>query len=170
MNPPTETPLLTDEELAALVDKGHALSAAIEANETRLKAINQQLTAHALSVPAQHTKLTDEDREGTRFIANGSDGKTVAIVCTADLISQSLPDDAEDKQLAAVKAAAGDQFSRFYKKVSSYVTTFSKSSKFEGKRFREAARASLPDPEAFISACTRRNKDGIPVSQIKVEW
>lgn len=168
MTHPTEMPLLTDAEIAALVDKGLALHAAIETNKSRLKAISEQLQAHALTVPSQHIKLVDEDREGTRYLAHGSDDKIVPVVCASDLISQTLAEGSDE--LGKVVIAAGEKFPQFYKRVVAYVSTFSKSNKFDGKKFRAAARTEIPDPEAFISACLRRNKDGIPVSQIKVEW
>ena len=164
----TETPLLTASEITALVDKGCALHAAIEHNKTRLKAISDQLHAHALTVPGQHIKLVDEDREGTRFLAHGSDDKIVPVVCASDLISQTLAEGSDE--LWKVVCAAGEKFPQFYRRVVTYVSTFSKSNKFDGKKFRAAARTELPDPEGFIRACLRRNKDGIPVSAIKVEW
>ena len=159
---------LTEAEIATLVDKGIALHAAIETNKSRLKAISEQLQAHALTVPSQHIKLVDEDREGTRYLAHGSDDKIVPVVCASDLIMQTLADDSEE--LALVAMTAREKFPQFYKRVVAYVSTFSKSNKFDGKKFRAAARTELPDPEAFISACLRRNRDGIPISAIKVEW
>jgi hypothetical protein len=164
----TETPLLTASEITALVDKGCALHAAIEHNKTRLKAISDQLQAHAFSVPSQHQRLVDEDREGTRYLAEGSEGRIVPVVCSSDLITQTLSEGSDD--LAKVMTAAGEKFPQFYRRLVTYVSTFSKSNKFDGKKFRAAARTELPDPQAFISACLRRNKDGIPVSAIKVEW
>lgn len=168
MSTPIETPLLTDEEVAALVDKGLALHRAIKANTERLKLISEQLQHHALSVPGQHVRLVDEDREGTRFLAQGHDGDVVSIVCSSDLIMQTLAE--ASAELKKVQDIAGAKFPAFYKKVTSYVTTFARSNKFDGKQFRSAARSGLPDPEAFIAACLRRNKDGIPISAIKTEW
>ena len=168
MNLPTETPLLTASEITNLVDKGCALHAAIEHNKTRLKAISDQLQSHAFSVPSQHQRLVDEDREGTRYLAEGSEGRIVPVVCSSDLIMQTLAEDSEELALVVMKAR--EKVPQFYKRVVTYVSTFSKSNKFDGKKFRAAARTELPDPQAFISACLRRNKDGIPVSAIKVEW
>lgn len=163
-----EIPLLTDEKLAALVDEGTTLDEEIQTRVERLKQINEMLAAHALSVPSRHVKLVDEDREGTRLICRGTDGVSVPVVCTSDLIAQTLAEGSP--QLERVRLAAGDKFPRFYKRAVVFSTTFAKSNKFDGKKFRAAARAELPDPEAFIAACVRRDKEGVPVSAVKVEW
>lgn len=167
-HPTTETPLLTPEQLAALIDEGTRLAKEIETSELRLKAIDQQLKDHALSVPGRHVKLIDEDREGTRLICAGTGGITVPVVCTSDLIAQTLADGSP--QLERVRLAAGNKFPSFYKRAVVFTSVFAKSNKFDGKKFRLTARAELAEPEPFIAACVRRDKDGVPVSAIKVEW
>lgn len=166
--------ILTEKQIAGLVDAGSAIHQQIASLKIRLKSIDEKLTAHALAVPEQHVKLIDEDREGTRLLCTGSpsnfgsDPAVVPVVLTSDLIAQTLGD--SSPQLEKVRAAASNKFQLFYKRVVSYNTVFAKSNRFDGKAFRAAARSEITDPEAFIAACVRRNKDGVPVSAIKVEW
>lgn len=154
-------------QLRTLTDEGLKLKEEIEVRVERLREIDATLKAYAESKPADHVKLKDEDREGTRLLIRGSD-RIVPVVFTSDLISQTLPDKSD--KLAEITLLAAGHMTEFYKRTVTWEAAHTKSSKFDGKAFRAAARALLPDPEAFIQACVRKNKDGIPVSQTKVAW
>jgi hypothetical protein len=158
---------MTKPQLAALIDEGLQLREEIAVREKRLKDIDKALKAHAESKPDQHVKLKDEEREGTRLLITGSK-LIVPVVFTSDLIRQSIADNSED--LPEIRTLAAGRLDDFYARTVSFEAVHMKSGKFDGKAFRAAARELLPDPEAFISACVRRNKEGIPVSQSKVSW
>jgi hypothetical protein len=154
-------------QLRALTDEGLTLKGEIDAREKRLKEIEKQLKAYAEQHPTLHVPLKDEDREGTRLICAGTE-KVVPVVFTSDLIMQSIPDGSD--KLAEIRGLAENHFGAFYKRTVTFEAAVTKASKFDGKGFRALARELLPDPEAFISACVRKNKDGISVSQTKVAW
>ncbi len=154
-------------QLRALTDEGLTLKGEIEAREKRLKEIEKTLKSYAESNPAKHVPLKDEDREGTRLLVSGSN-RIVPVVFTSDLICQTFADDSE--KLPEVRTLAAGFFGTFYRRTVTHEAAHTKASRFDGKAFRAAARELLPDPEAFIAACVRRNKDGIPISQTKVAW
>lgn len=154
-------------ELTKLVDEGVVLQAEIDIREKRLKEIEKKLKAYAEANPALHIRLKDEDREGTRLLCPGS-AVVVPVVFTSDLIQQSLDPKASDFE--TISSLAGAHFPQFYTRVVKWTACHTQKSKFDGKAFRAAARELLPDPEAFIAACVRKNKDGIPMSQTRVEW
>jgi hypothetical protein len=154
-------------KLKELTDEGLTLKDEISVREKRLKEIEKQLKAYAEANPTKHVLLKDEDREGTRLLVAGS-ALVVPVVFTSDLICQSFADDSD--KLPEVRTLAAGYFGTFYKRSVTWEAAHTKASKFDGKAFRATARELLPDPEAFIQACVRKNKDGIPVSQIRVEW
>lgn len=154
-------------QLIALVDEGLLLQREIDSREKRLKEIEKTLKAYAEVNPTLHIKLKDDEREGTRLLCPGSNC-VVPVVFTSDLIRQTLDPKAGD--FATISTLAGEHFPQFYGRTVVWTAQHTKASKFDGKAFRAAARELLPDPEAFISACVRKNKDGIPVSQTRVEW
>ena len=153
--------------LTALVDEGLRLQAEITHREIRLKEIEKALRAHAEAHPQEHVPLKDEDREGTRCIVAGESGRA-NIIFTSDLIMQSIP--GNSPLLVPISDAAGEHMPAFYRRTISYDAVHVRSNKFDGKAFRAQARELLPDPEAFIAACIRRDKTGVPVSQTRIEW
>lgn len=153
--------------IAALVDEGVRLNVEIATRELRLKAIDAELKALALARPKEHVKLKDPDREGTRFLAQGT-SVILPIVCTADAIRQSFGE--TDPVLPVIRDLGGESFAEFYRRTVTWEAVHVKSSKFDGKAFRAAARRLLPDPERFIKACLRVDKHGDPVSQVRVNW
>jgi len=158
--------LLLESEMADLVNEGLELEAAIQKATARQKEIEELLKAHALACPEEHHPLTDKDREGTQFIARGSYGAFVRIVCTADLLVQSFAaGSATHDEISAAATASGVTVADFFQ----LVRTWKLRAK-TGKAFRQLARESADDPERLITACIRRDKDGVPVSQVKVEW
>ena len=154
-------------QLRALTDEGLTLKDEIAVRETRLKEIEKTLKSYAEANPTKHVPLKDEEREGTRLLITGS-SRIVPVVFTSDLLRQSLAEDAPD--LPHIRALAGDHFAAFYKRTVSFEACQVKAGKFDGKAFRANARLCLEQPEEFIAACVRKNKDGIPVSQSKVAW
>lgn len=153
--------------IADLVDEGLQLQAEITKRELRLKEIEKALRAHAESHPDQHVKLKDEDREGTRYIAAGMDGRA-NVIFTSDLIMQTIAENAPT--LITISDLAAGQFERFYKRTVTHEAVHTRGNKFDGKSFRALAREILPDPESFLAACVRRDKNGVPVSQTRIEW
>lgn len=163
---PPHPDLLSPDDLGDLVDKGLELSAEISNATARLKQIEAKIKAHALACPEAHQPLADEAREGTQFIARGSGGAFVRIVCTADLLVQSFAaGSATHDEISAAATASGVTVADFFQ----LVRTWKLRAK-TGKAFRQLARESADDPERLITACIRRDKDGVPVSQVKVEW
>jgi hypothetical protein len=151
-----------------LVDEGTRLRTEIAQREKRLKEIEKSLRTHAEASPDRHIPLKDEDREGTRCILAGTGDNAVSIVFTADAIMQSIPDKSE--ALIDITTLAAGHLREFYRKVTTYEAVHVKSNKFDGKAFRASARELLPAPEDFITACLRKNKDGIPINQTRIEW
>lgn len=154
-------------DLKHFIDAGLRLRNEIEDREKQLKEIEKRLKAYAEAHPDEHVPLKDEDREGTRLLITGS-REIVPVIFTSDLIKQSIDSLSDD--LPKIRELAGDHFASFYTRTVTYDAVHSKSGKFDGKSFRTAARELLTDAEEFISACVRRNKDGIPISQTKVSW
>lgn len=167
-SPPPNHRRLHPVKLAALVDSGLQLRKEIDSREAQLKQITEQLQAHAEACPEDHVKLKDEGREGTRLLCAGST-LAVPVLFTSDLIVQNCQADSKEHQ-RIVAACPPNLLGKFYKRTVVYATLFAPSNKFDGVAFRRMARAVLPDPETFITACVRRNKDGVPVSAVKVLW
>src|SRR5436190_6010849 len=158
---------MTEAKITELVDEGLSLAGEITKKKDRLKEINEALTAWAEANPEAHIKLKDEEREGTQFLCAGT-GKTVAVVFTSDLLKQKIAPNSKD--LTALQTLAGDHFGKFYKRTVSYESVHGKGNKFDGKAFRAVARELLEDPEKFLSACVRRNKEGMPISLTRIAW
>jgi len=148
--------------ITQLVDRGLALKAEITTRTKELKDIEQKLTAIGLT--RQHESLADEDRDGRRWFAKGSE-LIVPVVFTADLIIGSFAA-ASPTHLLIEKAAAG-KMNSFYTATRTYKNIVG-----DGKKFRHEALAQLGPVGAppFVSACLSRDKDGLPKSAIKVGW
>jgi hypothetical protein len=164
---PPHPDLLSPDDLGDLVDKGLELSAEISNATTRLKQIEAKIKAHALACPEAHQPLADKDREGTQYLAKaGRYNLSARVVCTADLLIQSFAAGSDTHhKISAASTAAGVTVADFYR----LSRTWELRAK-SGKAFRQLARESADDPERLITACIRRDKDGVPVSQVKVEW
>lgn len=152
---------MTAAQIAADVDRGLDLVAAIAAEQEELKQIVSRLEQAALE--GEQIPLNDAEREGMQFLAVGAKG-TVPVVITADNIAQTF---VEGSPLhARAEAAAQDRLSDFYRRTVTY-----KAVPKDGKAFRAEAAAILGDAApAFISACLSRDKHGVPKNSIKVEW
>lgn len=143
------------------VDRGLEIRAQIETLSDELTVIEQALRDAALA--GEQIDLVDADREGKQFLAAGTEA-VVPVVLTADLVAQSFADGGPVH--ARLAAVAGEKLGQFFRPVTTWKITAK-----TGKAFRIEAGAILGKlaPE-FISAALCRDKNGIPKSQIKVEW
>ena len=147
--------------LAKSVDRGLEIRAQIQELQDELSTVEECLRHAALE--GEQIELTDPDREGRQFLARGTES-TVPVVLTADMVAQTFADGS--KIHARLAEVAGDKLGQFYRAV----TTWKILSK-TGKAFRLEAMAILGnEAPAFITAALARDKNGIPKSQIKVEW
>lgn len=143
------------------VDRGLQIRQAIDALQAELDGVEAVLRDAGLT--GEQVDLADAERDGRQFLAAGS-VFTVPIVFTSDLVAQSFADGSAIH--LRVDQAAGDRLREFYRPV----TTWKLLAK-TGKALRREAAALLGDKApSFISACLQRDKNGIPKSQIKVEW
>lgn len=167
VQPPSHPDLLIPEDLADLVDHGLELAAEISNAKSRLEGIETKLKAHALACPEAHQPLADKDREGTQYLAmSGKYGRCARVICTADLLIQSFASGSEThEKIGQAAMASGVTVADFFR----LVRTWELRAK-TGKEFRKLARESSDDPERLITACIRRDRNGMPVSQVKVEW
>ena len=154
--------------IRALVDRGFELRGEIAVRQKELNGIISKLEAAGLKAGAagRHEELVDAARDGTRWLARGSDA-AVPIIFTADKLVGSFQRDSAKHQ--AIKAALGDQvneLNRFYKPVSGYETRFK-----DGKQFRSEADKVLAGlAPGFITACVARDKAGIALSDVRIDW
>ena len=149
--------------IKADVDRGLEIRDEIAKLETEMKDIETRLKLHGLQNPGLQVELRDADRDGRQYLAPGTH-KVVPVVFTSDLISGSINPLAPQAQ--TMRTAARDKISEFFKSVHKWENRFS-----SGKIFRNHAAEILAEAAPnFITACLARDKDGIPKSQIKVEW
>jgi hypothetical protein len=145
----------------ALVDRGLEVRATIARFKHELDDIEAALSQRGLY--ADQVPLKDEDREGRRYLARGSE-LVVPVVFTADKIIGSFRADSAVHQ--TIRVAAANFLPQFFTLVRTYECTID-----DGKKFRAAAADILGDrAPAFITACLARDKHGIPKSDIKVLW
>jgi len=147
--------------LSKSVDRGLEIRALMQELKDELDTIEECLRHAALA--GEQVELEDPDREGRQFLARGTES-TVPVVLTADMVAQTFADGS--KTHARLAEVAGEKLGQFYRAV----TTWKILSK-TGKAFRLEAMAILGnEAPAFITAALARDKNGIPKSQIKVEW
>ena len=147
--------------LAKSVDRGLEIRAQIQTLEDELSTIEECLRHAALA--GEQVELADPDREGRQFLARGTEA-TVPVVLTADMVAQTFADGSPVHN--RLRDTCHGRLSAFYRPV----TTWKILAK-TGKAFRIEAAAILGnDAPAFINAALARDKNGIPKSQIKIEW
>lgn len=147
------------------VDRGLQIVGEQKMLQDELERIETRLEAAGLE--GEQVELNDPDREGRQFIARGS-AATVPVVFTADLLVKSFQVESAVHQaiLAALPPNHLDKFRQLFRSVRTFKTLFE-----SGKEFRAKAAELLGDKApAFISACLQRDKDGIPKSQVKIDW
>lgn len=143
------------------VDRGLELIRQMDASKKELKAITGRLQARALA--GSQEALKDAAREGTRYMAKGTDVE-VPIIVTADFIAKSFADGSPAH--ARAEGASKGQLPKFYRKK----TTWEVLTK-DGKKFREEAGAYLgEDAPDFIAACRSLDRHGIPKNGIDIRW
>jgi len=154
--------------IRADVDRAVDLRSQIATREAELEKITARLVAAGLKAGTEkrHEELVDAARDGTRWLAKGS-GIAVPIIFTADKLMGSFQRDSAKHQ--SVKASLGSQAAelpRFYKSVNAFETRFK-----DGKQFRSEADKVLAErAPAFITACVARDKDGIALSDVRIDW
>ena len=154
--------------IRALVDRGFELRSEIATRQKELDGIVSKLTSAGLNAgtAGRHEELVDAQRDGTRWLARGS-GIAVPIIFTADKLMGSFQRDSAKHQ--TVKASLGSQaaeLTRFYKPVNGFETRFK-----DGKQFRSEADKVLAErAPAFITACVAKDKDGIALSDVRIDW
>lgn len=143
------------------VDRGLAIVAQVAELEAELKAIDERLQAAGLAGP--QVPLQDEDREGKQYLAKGT-GRIVPVILTADLIAGSFVDGSPMHE--AAYGAAGPDLAKLYKRKVCWENRID-----DGKKFRATAAELLGErAPRLVTAVTRRDKAGIPVSKIVVAW
>lgn len=156
---------MTRSEVAFLVDRGIAIRAEMAALEKELEGINKLLKAEGYekNKDGKVEDLKDGNRLGKRWLAAGTE-RILPVVFTTDLLAGSFT--ANTDLHKKIEAAAGEHLNDFYKRVTKYENRFD-----SGVKFRKTAADLLGDKApAFITACLSRDKDGIPKSDVKIEW
>lgn len=143
------------------VDLGVEIIARMEKDKKALKKITDRLKKRALA--GTQEALKDAGREGTRYLAKGTDVE-IPIVVTADTIAQSFAENSPAH--ARAEAAAQGKLADFYKRKVTWEATTK-----DGKKFRIEAGSILgDDAPGFIAACRALDKFGIPKNGIKILW
>jgi len=149
--------------IKADVDRGLVLCSEIFACERELTEIEKRLIKAASDRPDKHLDLKDAERGGTRWFATGSD-KLVPIIFTDDKIVGSFQINSPAHE--TILAAADGKLLKFFKPINAYKNRFD-----DGKKFRTlAAELLAASAPAFITACVAKGTDGLPKSDIKIQW
>ncbi len=145
------------------VDRGLEIREKLEKLEAELKDIETRLQMAGLKNPGEHVELADADRDGKRWLANGSN-RVVPVIFTADILIGQF--DALSPRAQPIQRAARGKLDYFFKRV------IREENRFEsGKKFRKQADEMLLEAAPnFITACLARDKDGQPKSRIVVAW
>jgi hypothetical protein len=148
-----------------LVDRGLEIIAARKKLDAELAEINEKLIAlgYKAGECGGHEDLKDADREGKRWLAEGT-AMIVPVIFTADMIVGSFAQNSDKHN--AIALAAGPNFKQFFKPKFIYENRFD-----SGKKFRAMAdEVFAKEAPAFVTACVARDKFGIPKSAVKIEW
>jgi len=145
------------------VDRGLEIQGEIEKLKAELADIETRLQMAALKNPGEHEELKDADREGKRWLAQGSD-RIVPVILTADLIIGEFA--ANSPRSQTIHTASRGQMDFFFKKTVKFENRFD-----TGKKFRAQADTVLgPAAPNFITHCLARDKEGQPKSRIVIAW
>ena len=148
--------------IRADVDRGLEIVETMDKLKEELKEIEGRLVKAGML--GKQVDLEDAEREGKQYLANGSKA-IVPVVFTADMIIKSFL--AQSAQhLKILGACVPGNLEHFYHPKITFESLHD-----SGKAFRRVAAEVLgAEAPAFVSACVARGKNGIPKSQIKVEW
>lgn len=148
--------------VAADVDRGLVIKKQIAELALELAEIEDRLVKAGLA--GDQVELEDPDREGRQWLARGTE-QIVPVVFTADLLVNSFAN-GSIVQGKIMDALGEHPMGNFFRRVTGFVTQFD-----SGKKFRAHATEMLgASAPKFISACLRRDKEGTPKSQIRIEW
>lgn len=150
--------------LQADIDRGLQIVEEIAALEKELKEIKARVDKAAVNGP--QVALEDAARDGTQYLAKGSE-KIVPVIITADFLVASFGEDSKKHHEIAGTLAEPLLLHDFYERK----VTFQRREE-DGKTFRKVAREMIGGPEAerFIQACVARDKEGIARSAVKIAW
>lgn len=149
--------------VAADVDRGLGIKKRMAELAEELAQIEDRLVKAGLA--GDQVELEDPEREGRQWLARGAE-QIVPVVFTADLLVQSFANGSIIHG-KIVDALGEYPIGNFFRRVSGFAAQFD-----SGKKFRAHALEMLGATAApkFISACLRRDKEGTPKSQIRIEW
>ena len=149
--------------IKADVDRGLEIQAQLEKLKAELADIETRLQMSALKNPGEHEELKDADREGKRWLAQGSD-RIVPVILTADLIIGEIA--ANSPRAQTLQTASRGNLDFFFKRIVKFENRFD-----TGKKFRAQADTVLgPAAPNFITHCLARDREGNPKSRIVVAW
>ena len=147
--------------ITAAVDRGLEILLKMEELKAELKGI-EAIIEHA-ALHGDQIDLVDPDREGKQYLAQGTT-EIVPVVLTADLIIGTFQEGTA--QHAAIESAAEGKLPLLYRRIVAFKNIFE-----SGKKFRiEAGKVLGENAPQFVSACIARDKQGVPKSDIKIEW
>jgi hypothetical protein len=149
--------------IKADVDRGLVVHREMAALEKEKSEIDARLIKAALDRPDKHLDLKDAERGGTRWLATGTE-QLVPIIFTDDKLIGSFQTNSPVHEILVV--AADGNLRHFFKPINAYKNRFD-----DGKKFRKLAAELLAESApAFITACTAKGTDGLPKSDIKIQW
>ena len=159
---------MTIAQIQDLVTEGIKITAQLSQLKARRDAIAEKLRTYALAHPERHAPLKDEARGGRQVILTGSIGEQLSVLMKDDQIAQTFAH--AGKQHLAIEASL--------QTLTMAITPFYRSKRIwemvpkDAVQFRAVAQSIIGEKRApeFISACLRRNKDGVPISDVNVEW
>ena len=105
---------MTETNTIADVDRGLTIITEIDRLKTELKEIESRLEAAALEASSEGLTepLVDEEREGRRYLAQGT-SHVVPVILESDQISGEFAEGSEKHSL--IKGLCGDKFPQLYK-------------------------------------------------------
>ncbi|MCA1659939.1 MAG: hypothetical protein LC642_05295 [Verrucomicrobiaceae bacterium] len=160
-------PQAGDREIAAAVradvDRGLQIVGELKMLQDELDRIEARLEAAGLA--GEQIELNDPEREGRQFLARGS-AAIVPVVFTADLLVKSFQVGSTTYHKIIAALPPNHYVREFFGSVRTFESLYS-----SGKVFRAKAAELLgDDAPRFITACVRRDKEGVAKSAVKIDW
>ena len=150
------------------VDRALEIMPKIAELQAELKNIETRLimAGYTAGAAGEHEELKDAEREGRRWFARGT-ARMVPLIFTADAIrGQFIKDSPAHSAIRVSLGSAHGSLVEFFKPKTVYLNTMP-----DGKKFRARADEILGvNAPAFITACIARDKDGVPKSDVKIDW
>lgn len=159
---------MTIAQLQDLVTEGITITAQLSQLKARRDAIAERLRSYALAHPERHAPLKDEARGGRQVILTGSIGETLPVLLKDDQIASTFADAGKQHVTIAGRAdQLGVALAPFYQPRTRWEMVPKDTVKFRALALSLLGEDRAPE---FLSACLRRNKDGVPISDVSVEW